>query len=184
MVEVDDRTSAVTARLDRFAQRIGLAIVESREGRARRFVAWGREIEYVVLENGAVRASALVDDERIATSTNSVEWMQQLMLKATADQRSAHKQATRSATGSPQGESGESDDASAGAPTQLPSRARGRPPPAQPEHTQSTGAAAPVGGPAQPDRAEPQASREAEHLTDTGRRSSSTRTRAPGRPLS
>jgi hypothetical protein len=122
LVEVDPHTSAVTARLDRFAQRIGLAIVKSREGQARRFVAWGREIEYVVLEDGAVRASALVDDEPVATSTNSVEWMQQLMLKARADQRAATK----------------SDDASASAPTELPSRARRRPRPAQPEHTQPT----------------------------------------------
>lgn len=128
LVEVDPRKSAVTARLDRFAQRIGLAILKSREGQARRFVAWGREIEYVVLEDGAVRASALVDDEPVATSTNSVEWMQQLMLKARADQRSANKQATRSA-----------------APTEPPTRARRRPRPAQPEHTQPTAQPRPSG---------------------------------------
>jgi hypothetical protein len=75
--------------LDGVAQRIGLAIVGSQDGCARRFVAWGREIEYVALETGAVRASALVDDEVMATSTRTVEWMQQLMRRAKADQLSA-----------------------------------------------------------------------------------------------
>jgi hypothetical protein len=75
--------------LDGVAQRIGLVIVGSQDGVARRFVAWGREIEYVVLETGAVRASALVDDEVMATSTRTVEWMQQLMRRAKADQLAA-----------------------------------------------------------------------------------------------
>ena len=88
MVEVNVQTRAVMLRLTRYAQRIGLAIVKSQDGRARRFVAWGREIEYVALETGAVRASALVDEQVMATSTKSVEWMQQFMLKARADQLS------------------------------------------------------------------------------------------------
>jgi hypothetical protein len=181
---MDAQTSAVMAGLDRFAQRIGLVIVESQDGRARRFVAWGREIEYVVLDDGAVRASALVDEEIMATSTKSVEWMQQLMLKAKADERSAHQQTTPSPAGSPQGESGESGVASTGARTSVPSRARFRRRPAQPEHTQPTSAAVPVGGQAQPVRAEPEASREAVRLTDASRRSYPTRPRAPRQPPS
>ena len=88
MVDVNVQTRGVMLRLTRHAQRIGLAIFKSQDGQARRFAAWGREIEYVALETGAVRASALVDDEVMATSTKSVEWMQQLMLKARADQLS------------------------------------------------------------------------------------------------
>jgi hypothetical protein len=88
VVEVNVQTRALMVRLARHAQRIGLATVKSRDGRARRFVAWGREIEYVVLETGAVRASALVDEQVMATSTKSVEWMQRLMSKARADQLS------------------------------------------------------------------------------------------------
>lgn len=87
VVDVDVQTRLMV-QLARHAQRIGLATVTSRDGRARRFVAWGREIEYEVLETGAVRASALVDEQVMATSTKSVEWMQQLMLKARADQLS------------------------------------------------------------------------------------------------
>jgi hypothetical protein len=71
VVDVDVQTRAVMVRLTRHAQRIGLAIVKSQDGQARRFVAWGREIEYVVLETGAVRASALVDEQVMATSTKS-----------------------------------------------------------------------------------------------------------------
>jgi len=76
-------------RLDRVAQRIGLPIVKSQDGRARRFAAWGRDIEYTVLKTGAVRASALMDEEIMATSTESATWMQQLMRRARADQLSA-----------------------------------------------------------------------------------------------
>jgi len=86
VVEVNARTSAVMLRLDRVAQRIGLTIVGCQDGRARRFVAWGREIEYVALDTGVVRASALVDEEVMASSTRSVEWMQGLMRRARADQ--------------------------------------------------------------------------------------------------
>ncbi len=122
-------------RLDRVAQRIGLAIVGSQDGRARRFVAWGREIEYVALETGAVRASALVDDEVMATSTRSVEWMQGLMRRAKADQllaaaaRANVPSRARFARPSPADSSpwqARLDDAPAKAPTRAP-RPRERP---------------------------------------------------------
>ena len=120
--------------LDGVAQRIGLAIVGSQDGCARRFIAWGREIEYVALESGAVRASALVDDEVMATSTRTVEWMQGLMRRAKADQllaaRSRAKVPSRTRFAPSPTESTEwqarLDDAPAQQPTRAP-RHRERP---------------------------------------------------------